>query len=140
MISPHCEKSGNFRNLLAGFILAVFLVYLFTLFHHMPTINDDVWWHLAMGREIVENFQVPLVDPFPFTGAAKEWTFTQWLGSSIFYLAYRAGGYGALKLTGTALMLSAVLVFMFYARRKLSFAVLIFINKKQRRPPQQYRI
>lgn len=89
-----------------------------------------MWFHLAVGRWVVENGRMPQVDLFPFAGEQTPWIFTQALTSAFFYLIYDWGGYDALKI-GRALFFIGILALCFdYLRRRLPFslaACLVFV-------------
>jgi hypothetical protein len=58
--------------------------------------DPDLWWHLRTGQWIVENAQVPHVDPFSFTRAGDAWVSHEWLSEIIFYGIWRWAGWGGL--------------------------------------------
>ena len=78
--------------------------------------DSDFWWHLKTGQYIVENHQLPVPDPFAFTtaGAAPAYageTLTrhfnlthEWLAQALFYLVWRATGFGGVVLFRAALL------------------------------------
>jgi hypothetical protein len=53
----------------------------------------DFWWHIAAGRDILENGAIPSVDPFGVYDANNVWGQTilksQWLGQVLLYSIYR---------------------------------------------------
>lgn len=53
----------------------------------------DFWWHIAAGRNILENGAIPSADPFGVYDAANVWGQTvlksQWLGQVLLYSVYR---------------------------------------------------
>jgi hypothetical protein len=59
------------------------LVALFAAAH--PNLDPDMWWHLAVGDEIVRRRSVHFPDPFSFTHPAV-WVNAQWL-SELFFAA-----------------------------------------------------
>ena len=62
------------------------------LFLTITTIADpDVWFHLALGREVVESGTLPRADIFSFTAAGREWISSGWLSSVLLHLAFSAG-------------------------------------------------
>ncbi len=48
-----------------------------------PVVSEDLFWHLAAGRWIVEHRELPRTDPFTFTLTDRPWTNLQWLGDVI---------------------------------------------------------
>jgi len=61
-----------------------------------PRLDEDTWWHLAVGKYIVEHRDVPHTDPFSRHGQEQEvpWVAYSWLHEVVLYEAYSAGGVG----------------------------------------------
>jgi hypothetical protein len=53
---------------------------------------NDIWWHLATGRWIVENGSMPAQDPFTFGGAGAPWTYVTVVSDLLYYAIYSMGG------------------------------------------------
>jgi hypothetical protein len=62
------------------------LVALFAAAH--PNLDPDMWWHLAVGDEIVRRRSVHFPDPFSFTHPAV-WVNAQWLSELFFAALHR---------------------------------------------------
>jgi len=98
------------KRSIAAADLLVLAVPLLALF---PLHNNDLWWHLAAGRWIVEHGAVPHDDPFSWTHYLGRWIDNEWLSEVLFYGLWRIGGNGALvalralAFTGLALLLRA---------------------------------
>jgi len=71
--------------------------------------DPDFWWHLKTGQFIVTEHRLPVPDPFAYTtasapvspgeAATRHFNLThEWLAQVIWYLIYRAGGFGAVVL------------------------------------------
>jgi hypothetical protein len=58
-------------------------------------VDWDSWWHLAVGRWVVENRTVPATDPFSAFGHDREWVAYSWLFEVLLY-----GLHGAFGLAG----------------------------------------
>ena len=76
--------------------------------------DPDYFWHLAVGRRILDSGAIPTVDPFSFTWAGEPWIPDQWLGEVVIAaLAPVAGGalllaaFGALAAIGPVAMAAA---------------------------------
>jgi len=65
--------------------------------------GEDLWWHLATGRYILEHGEIPTRDVFSFTYAGAPWFNQEWLAQVLFFDLFRRGG-------GTALVAFKVLV------------------------------
>src|SRR5262249_26980074 len=57
-----------------------------------PLRANDLWWHLASGRAMVEQHAFLHGDPFSFTGFMGDWVDNAWLSQLIYYGAWRLGG------------------------------------------------
>ena len=76
-------------------LFAVFLLALFPAGNALqPKLDEDTWWHLAVGRYVVENRAVPTVDPFSRIGQEEQipWVAYSWLHEVALYEAYEIGG------------------------------------------------
>ena len=60
--------------------------------------DGDTSWHVAAGRFILRNFQIPQVDVFSFTYQGQPWVAHEWLSEVIMALAFNAGGWRGLSL------------------------------------------
>ena len=86
------EKS--YRALRLVFILLVLLTALCAGLH---TVGDnDMGWHLATGRWVVEHRQVPRTDVLSFTSAGVPWIYPPFAGV-LLYLTYAVFGYAGLS-------------------------------------------
>jgi tetratricopeptide (TPR) repeat protein len=50
--------------------------------------GSDLWWHLASGRQIWQQGQIPSVDSFSFTFQGHEWMNHEWLWDCLYWPAY----------------------------------------------------
>ena len=101
----------GFRPLLLA-LSAVLLVGWFS-----PEISDpDFWWHLKTGQYIWQKHSLPVPDPFAYTTAmarpayageerTRDFNLThEWLAQALFYLIYRAAGFGGVVLFRAAVL------------------------------------
>ena len=68
-------------------------------YYAIPLWDSDFWWHIASGREIVQN-GIPSVDPFGVfsaTDAVRNDTVLkgQWLGQVVLFKLFEMGGFNA---------------------------------------------
>lgn len=70
--------------------------------------DADVFWHLATGRWIVNNLEIPYTDPFSFTAVGK-WVNHEWLFQLLWRYVQMAGGVWLLYAT-KAILYTAALV------------------------------
>lgn len=54
--------------------------------------DPDLWWHLRLGRWILDNHAVPHAEMFTFTAAGNAMTAHEWGSEVIFTLLARVGG------------------------------------------------
>lgn len=54
--------------------------------------EPDMWWYLLTGEWIIQNGQVPTMDPFSFTFAQTEWINVKWMYEIIVYFFSELGG------------------------------------------------
>jgi hypothetical protein len=69
----------------------------------MPAQNDT-WWQLRAGKEILAAGSIPLQDSFSHTVAGGYWPDHEWLSQVIMYALYRAGGLPMLTAVMAALV------------------------------------
>ncbi|MDP8266678.1 MAG: hypothetical protein P9M07_07015 [Candidatus Aceula meridiana] len=118
------SKASIFNNSLKIILTVLLLIFLFSAFYR-PIETEDIWWHLSTGRWITQNLQVPHYDLFSFTEKPIPWTFTQWLGSTIYYGAYSLGGLLGLRIFRLFLFMLMIGIFFFYAYRKIPYYMLL---------------
>lgn len=73
----------------------------------MP-VQNDTWWHLRTGQEIVRLGHVPLEELLSHTAVGRAWPNHEWLAQVIFYGAHRLGGMPLLAALGACLVTSAM--------------------------------
>jgi len=79
-------------------LLGVFLVLVFFAVSYQISGDDDIFWHLATGRYIIENKVVPDKDVFGHITSGQEWIPFEWGWDVISYGLYNIGGYNAILL------------------------------------------
>jgi hypothetical protein len=79
------------RTLLLGGVLTITLA-LFTSSEQDP----DFWWHLRIGRWMVENGRLPSTDIFTFTVPNHVWTDHEYLTEILIWLVYSTAGLAVL--------------------------------------------
>lgn len=109
-----------------GLILLFFIfIILFTTFKISG--DDDVFWHLATGRYIVETQQVPSTDIFGYITQGQEWMPFEWGWDVLTYSLYNIGGYTAISIFRTLIFL-LIFFLLFIVLRKFNVSYsLIFL-------------
>ena len=99
------SRAVNVAWLLGGFCLT--LLFTVQLFRY-----GDEWWHIALGRLIL-NQGIPTVEPFSFVATQHPWVEQQWLYEVVVATLVRLGGNGlaslVLGLVGALALLVAAL-------------------------------
>ncbi len=105
-------------------LFAVFIILLTTF---KISGDDDVFWHLATGRYIVETHSVPSADIFGYVSKGQEWMPFEWGWDVVTFGVYSIGGYTALSVFRTVIFLLMFFLFYIILRKfKVSYT-LIFL-------------
>lgn len=72
--------------------LSIALLPLIGLSFMLAVPAQDYWWYLRLGKDILEQGAIPLVDTMGYSRAGEPIFYQQWLSGIIFYLVYQAGG------------------------------------------------
>jgi hypothetical protein len=67
---------------------AVVAVLCASAWFHPPIVGEDIWWHLAAGREIAARGWPPRVDEFSFTATGRPWLNPEWLWDAVAWRLY----------------------------------------------------
>jgi hypothetical protein len=54
--------------------------------------DSDMWWHVAVGKDILATAVWPTTDPYSFTARGTDWIAYEWLGEVAMAEAARLGG------------------------------------------------
>ncbi|HOJ60579.1 MAG TPA: hypothetical protein PK878_09860 [bacterium] len=68
----------------------IFFILLLSLY--IPAERVDLWWHLQIGMDILENQKWPSPDDYSFTAQGSSWVVHSWGGDCILYLLFKLGG------------------------------------------------
>lgn len=79
--------------------------------------DDDVFWHLATGRYIVENKYVPSTDVFGYMTEKDEWMPFEWGWDVITYSLYQVAGIPGLSLLRTFMFLLIFGLYLYLLRK-----------------------
>jgi hypothetical protein len=71
-----------------------------------PAADNDLWWHLAAGREMLARRSFLFVDPFTISAAGRPWIDVHWLFQLAVYGLYQWHGLAAL-VVAKAILVSA---------------------------------
>jgi hypothetical protein len=74
-----------------AFLVVLCLLSLITVQMDNFAMDPGVGWHLAAGRYVISQGEIPRVDPFLSSPQPRPWIADQWLGSTLLYALIRAG-------------------------------------------------
>ena len=84
-----------------------------------PSISDDVYFYLQLGRMKWETGRFPATDPFLFSLSSYAWHLEhEWLSYIVFYAVFRVAGFAGLVLFKTTLILIPVLLLFLLCRQQ----------------------
>jgi tetratricopeptide (TPR) repeat protein len=91
---------------MAGTLVFVLFVSLF------PIRSNDVWWHLAVGKELVQSRAFITTDPFTFTVTGSPWVPHAYLASIIMYVVHLIGSVTGLIAFRAVMVLSVFILLL----------------------------
>ncbi len=91
------------------------IVGVFVFVNTQPIRPNDFWWHMAVGREIVETRSIPAVDEYSFTMEGEPYPSYQvfWLAEIVLYQIYSLGGPALVIFVQSLLITSAYTILLF---------------------------
>ncbi len=109
-------------------LLGIFLTLVFFAASYKISGDDDLFWHLATGRYIVENKVVPDKDVFGFVTSGAEWIPFEWGWDILSYGLYNIGGYNAiLAFRSIAFCFVFFLMFLLLKKFKVNVFLALFL-------------
>ncbi|WP_008293600.1 hypothetical protein [Congregibacter litoralis] len=90
-------------------LLAGALIYLSFGFTEM--MGSDLWWHIAAGREVIQQGSPWLVDDWSFTEQGSAWHNHEWLADLLFYGWVRVFGVASLVIWKWSLIIATFCLF-----------------------------
>jgi hypothetical protein len=75
----------------------------------MPAQNDS-YYQLRAGQDIVRTRQVSLVERYSYTAAGRRYGDHEWLSQAAMYLGYRAAGMPGIEIVAAGVILAALLI------------------------------
>jgi hypothetical protein len=94
-------------------------VYVLLLINGGILLNDsDTYWHIAMGKWILDHNALPRVDFYSFTKAGEPWISSSWLAQVLYAAAYQLAGWaGPIVLAATSIAATFALLASILGRR-----------------------
>lgn len=87
---------------------------------YFPAEDGDIWWHIAVGKEIVENGAIPQTDSWTFTADGHESYYHSWLSAVLFFFIWGLTGDIGILICKYAVHLTTCFLAFYTARRWLS--------------------
>jgi len=104
------RRMFSFPVLLAGFLVLCVFAWARVLSH-----DPDMWWHIAVGRQILDHRALPEFDPYSWTATGAHWIAYEWLGEVLIAAGTRGGDLVAQKLLLLAIACALFLLLFYYA-------------------------
>ncbi|MBC8490315.1 MAG: hypothetical protein ISS16_08260 [Ignavibacteria bacterium] len=105
-------------------LLALFAIFIILLTTFKISGDDDVFWHLATGRYIIETGTVPSTDVFGFITEGQEWMPFEWGWDVITFFIFKASGYTGLSIFRTLIFLIIFFLYFLILRKfKVSYTI-----------------
>jgi len=102
-------------------LVLTFFVFLSVFSTFKITGDDDVFWHLATGRYIIETGHVPSADVFGFMTQGQEWMPFEWGWDVLTYSLYNISGYHGISVLRT-LIFVVIFIILLYSFRKFGIS------------------
>ncbi|MFP4344623.1 MAG: hypothetical protein ACLFU8_08015, partial [Anaerolineales bacterium] len=112
---PDRNQSFTIAHLWCLIVIAGILIFVNT----HPIRPHDFWWHMAIGREILETGRIPTTDTLSYTMTGAPYPAYQmfWLMEIALYALYRAGGPALVVFVHGLIITSAYALLLLLARR-----------------------
>lgn len=90
-MQPSATRHSSRTRTSGARALASLAVTLGALSWSQPNVDgSDLWWHLAAGRSIAQQGEIPRTDSFSHTAAGRAWSSHSWLWDRVSWAAYDA--------------------------------------------------
>ncbi|HSG08122.1 MAG TPA: hypothetical protein VLA36_07185, partial [Longimicrobiales bacterium] len=102
-IHPHPGTSPEADRVLLAALCAVVLTYLVQEVYSL-----DVWWHLAIGRDILATRSVPRLDQYAAAALGRPYHDSHWLFQVLLASAYRAASWVGVQILQASIWVGAL--------------------------------
>lgn len=107
--------------------LLLFQIFLIFIANSRLSGEDDLFWYLSTGRYIVQTGSVPSFDVFGITTSGSPWIPFEWGWDIINYLLFNLGGYFALSILSTLIVLLIFnLLYLLMKRLSVNYSLIFF--------------
>lgn len=109
-------QNSKFQKILSGYIQPlVFLLFIILITSFKISGDDDIFWHLQVGKYITTNNVIPSTDVFGFATAGQEWIPFEWGFDALAYNIFKISGYA-----GLSIFRSLIFVCIFFLLYRIS--------------------
>jgi hypothetical protein len=124
------EKPVIAESPLYNYILIVIFAILICFFTTYKIAgDDDVFWHLAIGKYIVQNHSIPSADVFGYLTQGRHWIPFEWGWEVLTYITFSIGGYVALSVLRTLIVLAIfAIIFSLLRKYKVNLSLSVFFS------------
>ena len=113
MTSSDAGDALRYRIFWPAMVFCLFFTLGVTAIGPMLIRDQDTYWHIASGRDILATGSLPWVDKFSHTFAGQRWIAKEWLSQVLLAGTYDAFGFkGLIVLASSAMALTLTLVFL----------------------------
>src|SRR5690349_18060073 len=98
-------------------MVALFVVFIALLTTFKISGDDDVFWHLATGKYVVETGHVPSTDVFGYVTEGQEWMPFEWGWDLLTYFIYNIAGYNGISILRTIIIIISFSLFFVILRK-----------------------
>lgn len=110
-------------------LLIAFAAFICILTTFKISADDDVFWHLATGRYIVQTNSIPSADVFGFVSQGQKWIPFEWGWDVLTYAVYNIGGFYSLSIFRTGIVLAIFFLFFFLLKKHdVNFPLLVIFS------------
>jgi len=108
------------KTSVAGTLLVAVIAVLLCL---IPKPENDLFFELRIGSDILSSGHLPHVDTYSWTNAGTHWDVPEWLPFVLYALAFRAGGFFGTWLLMALLTIATAWIVWFYLVRRTGTAL-----------------
>lgn len=122
------KKLLQLRIVFRRIIQSVIVISIFAMAVTNINNENDIFWQLKLGEQIVINHNFPTHDIYSSSAAGAVWTLHEWLPSVIFYLTYsRLGAGGLILLKAGVVALTFGLILFLFNRMKVNLYLSLLV-------------
>jgi hypothetical protein len=107
------EKAESAGIIPAWLWLAISVYVLLLIYGSVLLGDSDTYWHIAVGRWILDHGALPHTDIYSFTKNGEPWISSSWLAQALYALVYEGAGWAGPVILAAASIASAFALFAF---------------------------